>query len=105
MPSRERFLFVCTNRRPDDHAKGSCAARGSEELLKELKGELLRRKLADRFRACGSSCLDACEYGAAVVLEPEHVILSGATVEDVPAIVDALTTGDLATVRSLVTHA
>ncbi len=93
MPSRERYLFVCTNRRPDDHPKGSCAARGSEELLKELKAELLRTKAADRFRACGATCLDACESGAAVLLEPEHVILEGVSVADVPRIVRALHEG------------
>ena len=99
MPSRERFLFVCTNRRPDDHPKGSCAARGSEELLKELKGELLRRKLGDRFRACGATCLDACEYGAAVLVEPTHELLDDVKLADVAAIVDGLEAGALARVR------
>lgn len=98
MPSRERYLFVCTNRRPDDHPKGSCAARGSEELLKEIKAELLRGKLADRFRACGATCLDACENGAAVLLEPDHVILDGVTLADVPAIVRELEAGERASV-------
>jgi (2Fe-2S) ferredoxin len=98
MPSRERYLFVCTNRRPDDHPKGSCAARGSEELLKALKGELVKAKLADRFRACGATCLDACELGAAVLVEPEHTLLEGVTAEDAPGIVAALAQGDLATV-------
>jgi (2Fe-2S) ferredoxin len=99
MPSRERYLFVCTNRRPEDHPKGSCAARGSEELLKELKAELLRTKVADRFRACGATCLDACENGAAVLLEPDHVILDGVTVADVPRIVRALAEGTPAAVE------
>ncbi len=99
MPSRERYLFVCTNRRPDDHPKGSCGARGSEELLKALKGELLKAKLAERFRACGATCLDACELAAAVLIEPEHVLLEGVGVEDAPAIVAALESGDFASIR------
>jgi (2Fe-2S) ferredoxin len=99
MPSRERYLFVCTNRRPDDHPKGSCAARGSEELLKALKAELVKGKLADRFRACGATCLDACEAGAAVLVEPEHVLLEGVTAEDAPAIVARLEAGPVAPVR------
>ena len=37
MPQRRRYLFVCTNRRPDDNPKGSCAAKGSEEVQKALK--------------------------------------------------------------------
>lgn len=101
MPSRERYLFVCTNRRPDDHPKGSCAASGSEELLKELKAELLRSKSADRFRACGVTCLDACESGVAVLVEPEHVILEGVSVDDAPRIVSTLLAGETARVAKV----
>jgi (2Fe-2S) ferredoxin len=99
MPARERYLLVCTNRRPDDHPKGSCGGRGSEELVKALKAELLKAKLADRFRACGSTCLDACELAAAVLVEPDHVLLEGVTPDDAQAIVASLATGDLASIR------
>ena len=42
MPHRDRYLFICTNRREEGNPKGSCAQKGSEALVKELKGELLR---------------------------------------------------------------
>ena len=93
MPHRDRYLFVCTNRRPDDHPKGSCAACGSEELLKALKAGLLSRKVADRVRVCGATCLDLCEFGAAIVQEPEHVVLGKVTLADVDAICDAVAAG------------
>jgi (2Fe-2S) ferredoxin len=93
MPHRERYLFVCTNRRPDDHPKGSCAGRGSEEVVKKLKAALLERGVAGRIRACTSSCLDLCEIGVTVVQEPEHVAYGHVTVEDVDAIVDAAIEG------------
>ncbi len=99
MPSRERFLFVCTNRRSDDNPKGSCAARGSEDLLKEIKRELVARNLVGRFRACASTCLDACESGAAVLLEPDHVVLEGVTIADVAAIVDGLEQGEMSSMK------
>lgn len=102
MPHRERYLFICTNKRPDDHPKGSCAARGSELLVKELKGALLARGVANRVRACSSSCLDLCEIGAAIVQEPEHVAYGNVTLEDVPAIADAVAKGEV--VARLVVH-
>ena len=37
MPHRDRYLFVCTNRREEGNPKGSCAQKGSEELIKALK--------------------------------------------------------------------
>jgi (2Fe-2S) ferredoxin len=94
MPTRQRYLFVCTNRRPDGHPKGSCAAKGSEALVVALKEALASRGLAKVVaRACSSSCLDMCEAGAAIVQEPEHVVYGGVTADDVGAIADAVASG------------
>ena len=96
MPHRDRYLFVCTNRRPDDHPKGSCAAKGSEEIVVRLKEALARRGVAkDKVRACSSSCLDMCEHGITVVQEPEHVAYGRVTADDVDAIADAAARGEV----------
>ncbi|HEU4409080.1 MAG TPA: (2Fe-2S) ferredoxin domain-containing protein [Polyangiaceae bacterium] len=96
MPFRKRFLFVCTNRRPDDHPKGSCAAKGSERVHAALKKALGARGLAlTEARACTASCLDVCSRGVTVLVEPDHVFLGGVTEADVPAIVEGLERGEL----------
>jgi (2Fe-2S) ferredoxin len=96
MPFRKRYLFVCTNRRPDEHPKGSCAAKGSEELVAKLKQALATRGIAkDVVRACSSSCLDMCETGITVLLEPEHVAYGHVRLEDVDAIADAAARGEV----------
>lgn len=102
MPHRERYLFVCTNRRKDDDPKGSCAAKGSEELQKALKEGLKKRGIANRIRACSSSCLDLCEIGAAIVQEPDHVAYGRVRLSDVEDILDALEKGEV--VEHLVVH-
>jgi hypothetical protein len=48
MARRNRYLFICINRRPDDNPKGCCAAKGSEEVYKALKAEVAARGLAQR---------------------------------------------------------
>jgi len=94
MPQRRRYLFVCTNRRPDDNPKGSCAAKGSEAVHQALKVELFQRGLAKaEARVCAASCLDQCATGVTVLIEPDHFFYGHVTVEDVPAIVDALEAG------------
>jgi len=94
MPQRQRYLFVCTNRRPDDNPKGSCAAKGSEAVHQALKVALFQRGLAKvEARVCTASCLDQCATGVTVLIEPDHFFYGRVTVEDVPAIVDALETG------------
>ena len=95
MPHRDRYLFVCTNRRPDDHPKGSCAQKGSEDLVKKLKAALLARGASARVRACTSGCLDLCEFGATVLQEPEHVAYGAVTTADIDAIAEAADKGQV----------
>ena len=102
MPHRERYLFICTNRREEGHAKGSCAQKGSEDLVKKLKAAFLARGVADRVRACSSSCLDLCEIGASIVQEPEHVAYGNVTDVDVDALADAVAKGEV--LERLVVH-
>src|ERR1700740_366684 len=91
MPKRQRYLFVCINRRPNDNPKGCCAAKGAEEVYKALKGEIAARGLAKlEARVCTSSCLDQCATGVTVLVEPDHFFYGRVTVADVPEIVDGL---------------
>ncbi len=65
-------VFVCTNRRPDGHARGSCAARGSEKLRDYMKARAKELGLA-RVRINTSQCLDRCELGPCIVVYPEGI--------------------------------
>jgi len=94
MPKRERYLFVCTNRRAEDDEKGSCAVRGSEGVRQALKEAVAARGLAKlQARVCAASCLDQCSRGVTVLVEPDHFFYGHVTVEDVPEIVEALALG------------
>ena len=86
-PPYERHVLVCTNRRPPESPRGSCAARGSEELVAAFKRELAARGLVGAVRANASGCLDACEHGPSVVVYPEGVWYGRVALEDVPEIV------------------
>ncbi|MBI2390674.1 MAG: (2Fe-2S) ferredoxin domain-containing protein [Deltaproteobacteria bacterium] len=95
MPRRQRYLFVCTNRRPEGHPKGSCATSGSEQVHAALKEQLADRGMArTAVRACTSSCLDVCHLGPVVAVEPDGYFYGRVRVEDVPEIVDALERGE-----------
>jgi (2Fe-2S) ferredoxin len=88
---RQRYLFVCINRRPDENPKGCCAAKGSEEVYKALKAELAARGLAKlAARVCTSSCLDQCATGITILVEPDHFFYGHVTLADVPEIVEAV---------------
>lgn len=94
MPQRERYLFVCTNRREPDHEKGCCSEKGSEEIRLALKEQLAARGLAKvNARACSSSCLDQCSSGVCVLVEPDHFFYGHVTLADVPAIIEGIALG------------
>lgn len=94
MPQRERYLFVCINRRAEDHPKGSCTARGSEAVHRALKEQLAQRGLnIAAARVCTSSCLDQCSSGVCILVEPDHFFYGKVTVADVPDIVEGIVTG------------
>lgn len=94
MPQREHYLFVCTNRRADDDARGSCAVRGSEQVRQALKEQLSSSGLAkSKARVCASSCLDQCSSGVTILVEPDHFFYGRVTVADVPEIIAGIARG------------
>lgn len=65
-------LFVCCNRRPDGHSRGSCAAKGSERLRDYMKARAKEMGLKG-VRVNTSLCLDRCALGPCLVVYPEGV--------------------------------
>jgi len=88
VPGFQRHVFVCINERPPDNPKGSCKAKGGEQVrdaLKKKLGELGINKLC---RANNAGCLDQCSEGVTVVVYPEQVWYGHVTVEDIPELVE-----------------
>ena len=71
-PYFDAHLFVCTNRRPDGHKRGSCAAGGSEHLRDYMKARAKELGIAN-IRVNSAGCLDRCELGPCLVIYPEGV--------------------------------
>ena len=92
MPFRERYLWVCTNRRADDNPRGSCAGKGSEALIEELKRASRTAGQGARVRIMSSSCIDHCEHGITAAVMPDGVLLGQLNAGDVPALVRGLET-------------
>ncbi len=84
-PFFDAHLFVCTNRRPDGHSRGSCAERGSEKLRDYMKARAKELGIAN-IRVNSAGCLDRCELGPCLVIYPEGVWYR----IDSPADVDAV---------------
>ena len=83
----EAHVFACTNRRPDGHRRGSCAARGGEPLRDYMKARAKELGLKG-VRVNSAGCLDRCEFGPVIVIYPEGVWYAQVRAEDVPEIIE-----------------
>jgi (2Fe-2S) ferredoxin len=86
-PYFEAHLFVCCNRRPDGHDRGSCAAKGSEKLRDYMKARAKEMGLKN-IRVNSAGCLDRCELGPCLVIYPEGVWYNIATTSDVDLVLE-----------------
>ena len=86
-----RHVFCCTNERPADSARGSCARRDGKRLRDYMKarfremreaGELGRK----RIRINSAGCLDRCELGPTMVIYPDEVWYRCQTESDIDEI-------------------
>ncbi|HET6370775.1 MAG TPA: (2Fe-2S) ferredoxin domain-containing protein [Nitrospiria bacterium] len=84
----KHHIFVCTNVRSADDARGCCSAKGSEGLRDYFKAEIKKRGLKGMVRANQAGCLDACAFGPSVVVYPEGVWYTVRTEADAREILD-----------------
>ncbi len=82
----QRHVFVCTQNRPPQHPRGSCAAKGSTAVLQAFWAELQKRQAYDKIAITYSGCLGPCDQGANVLVYPEGVLYRGVTPADVDEI-------------------
>ncbi len=94
MARRKLYLFTCVNRRPDGVAKGSCAARNSEQVHAALKQRLKELGVAEvGARACTSSCQDLCWVGPTIMVAPDNYVYGRVRLEDVEEIAQSIVAG------------
>ncbi len=86
-PAFKKYVFVCENKRTD--GRPSCAEAGSRlrDLLKDI---VKSEQLGVEVRVCKSGCLDSCEKGPNVLIEPDHLMFNLVEDSDLPKILDCL---------------
>lgn len=81
-------IFCCINERDSDHPRGSCKARGGEEIQSYLKKRLKKLKLP-KTRVNKAGCLDRCELGPVIVVYPEGIWYHCPTKADADEIIES----------------
>lgn len=83
-----KHVFVCNQARPPGHPRGSCQAKGGNEILQTFWQQVQAGNLWDKFSVTYSGCLGPCDTGPNVLVYPEGVLYGGVSKEDVPEIIE-----------------
>ena len=86
-PQYQKYVFVCENKR--EAGRPACGEAGSR-LLELLREVAKAEQLGGKVRICRSGCLDMCEKGPAVLVEPDHLMFERVEDTDIPKILASL---------------
>lgn len=89
MPVWKYHVFVCVNKRPPGHPKGSCADRGCNEVRLALSEAIDAKELFDTVKLNTADCLGPCRAGPTMVVYPENIWYSGLKPSDIAEIVQS----------------
>lgn len=89
MPKPTHHILVCTQMRPPGNPRGSCAERGSKELLMRFMMETARLNLVAKVLVTESSCCGPCQFGPTVIVYPDNVWYQKVTANDVAEILES----------------
>jgi (2Fe-2S) ferredoxin len=89
-----KHIFICNNERSKDDARGCCTSRGAADLIDHAKKKIHEMGLKGKVRVNKAGCLDACQYGPAMVIYPEEVWYSPDSIADMDEILSEHITHD-----------
>jgi (2Fe-2S) ferredoxin len=99
-----KHIFICENKRPDEHPRGCCFEKGSAEVREQFKLRLKELGLNAEIRANGAGCLDSCEFGISVVVYPDQIWYGAVTKNDVEEIIQSHIINNNPVERLKITH-
>ena len=86
-----KTVFVCTNTREDGRVACANPGRGGDAICSALKDGIKKAGLKGKVRVARSGCLDLCEKGPNLFIQPGGEWICGATPGDVPEILRKIT--------------
>ena len=86
MAGPDFHIFVCTNRRPPGHPKGSCGDKNSEGVWDAFRQVVEMNGLWGKVRVTRTGCLGPCHAAPSLVVYPEGTWYKHVTIDDVPEI-------------------
>lgn len=95
MPKPSKHVFVCTQQRPPNHPRGSCASNHNAfDIFSEFNLQVEKRGLFNKIQITSTGCMGPCMKGTTVLVYPEGIMYANVKKDDVATIIDEHLLGD-----------
>jgi (2Fe-2S) ferredoxin len=91
IPQPAFYIFKCQQSAPPGMPKPSCVSQSnpeSQQLMQYLSQTLMQKGIIGTVQPIQTSCLNRCQQGPVILVEPGHTMYVGLTKEKIDRIVD-----------------
>ena len=88
IPQPKFYIFKCEQSAPPGMPKPSCVSPDTQDLFGHLGQKLMEKGLIATVSPIRTSCLNRCQMGPVMMVEPGHYMYVGLTKEKIDRIID-----------------
>jgi len=88
LPQPAYYIFKCEQSAPPGMPKPSCVTPQTQDLFQHLATKLMQTGIMATVQPIRTSCLNRCNAGPVILVEPGHTMYAGLTKEKLDRIVD-----------------
>jgi len=88
IPQPAFYIFKCQQSSPPGMPKPSCVNAQTQDVFQHMAQSLMQKGIIGTVQPIQTSCLNRCNAGPVMLVEPGHVMYVGLTKEKIDRIID-----------------
>jgi len=88
IPQPAFYIFKCQQSSPPGMPKPSCVNAQTQDVFQHMSQSLMKKGIIGTVQPIQTSCLNRCNAGPVMLVEPGHVMYTGLTKEKIDRIID-----------------
>jgi (2Fe-2S) ferredoxin len=88
IPQPSFYIFKCQQSAPPGMPKPSCVTPDTQDLFQHLAQTLMQKGIIGTVQPIQTGCLNRCNAGPVMLVEPGHVMYTGLTKDKISRIID-----------------
>lgn len=88
LPQPAFYMFKCQQQSPAGMPKPSCVNPQNQDLFQHLAQSLMQKGIIGTVQPIQTGCLNRCNVGPIILVEPGHVVYTGMTKEKIDRVIE-----------------